>query len=71
MMKARVPGTPSGGSPTFATVTATNYTLRTKAGAYVVGDVPLGTWFVGYDSVNLTTKVYANPAGTLVAVALA
>lgn len=64
-------GTAQGQSVTFNNVTATSYTLRQKAGVYVVGDCPLGTWFVGYDTVNLTTKVYANPAGTLVAVALA
>lgn len=62
---------PPGGSPTFNLVTATSYKLTTKAGAFVVGDVPLGSWIVGFDSSGGTTKVYANPAGVLLAVALA
>lgn len=43
---------------------------KTKAGAFVAADFPSGTWFVGRDTTNSTTKVYYNNAGSLMSVAL-
>lgn len=43
----------------------------TKAGVFTTADVPAGSWIVGRDTTNLTTKLYYNNAGTLMSVALA
>lgn len=43
---------------------------KTKAGAFVAGDIPSGTWAVCRDTSGATTKVIYNNAGTLLTVAL-
>ncbi len=45
-------------------------TVKTKAGAIVVGDIPLSTWAVYKDTSGGTLKLYANDGGVLKSVAL-
>ena len=65
--------------PTAANIiTTTNYatnnivdtTVKTKAGAIVVGDIPAGTWAIYKDTSGGTLKLYANDGGVLKSVAL-
>lgn len=55
----------TGGGDASGTIKA-----KTKAGAFVAGDIPASTWICGRDTTNNTTKMYYNNAGALLAVAL-
>lgn len=59
-----------GPSTDFSTVTG-SFGTKTKAGAFVAGDFPAGSWYLGRDTSGATTKLYYNNAGALMAVALA
>jgi len=43
---------------------------QVKAGAFIAADFPSGSWYVGRDTTNTTTKLYYNNAGTLMSVPL-
>lgn len=57
------------GNGTAGDASAT-FKAKTKAGAFTTSDVPAGTWVLGRDTTNSTTKMYYNNAGTLQVVAL-
>lgn len=59
-----------GPSTDFSTVTG-SFGVKTKAGAFIAGDFPVSSWFVGRDTSGATTKLYYNNAGALMAVSLA